>query len=173
MFIVGRPSAYIEKVFRNLNDLNASSLFVDEIAPALWYAASDHAIDPVGVIAQSYKETGAGRFGGAITAKWFNTAGIKIREPGHTPGTEGDKPLAHAMFPNWETGALAQVQHLRAYVNWHIPVCEPLVDPRYVWVIGRYTGENQIVHWSHLSTRWAPSRTYGNEIEDIMTRLRA
>ncbi len=72
------------------------------------------------------------------------------------------------MFPNWEVGAAAQAQHVRAYAG--LPVTgELIVDPRYVWVIGRFS----LTEWSDLGGRWAPSPTYGIEIENLMQQLSA
>ena len=58
-------------------------------------------------------------------------------------------------------------QHLRAYCN--APVQDAIVDPRYDWVIGRHDA----VHFADLGGKWAPSATYGTEVENIMARLRA
>jgi N-acetylmuramoyl-L-alanine amidase len=93
--------------------------------------------------------------------------GIKIRNPDLFPGvTDDDRPLAHQMFANWEAGAAAQAQHVRAYAG--CPVTgELIVDPRYVWVIGKHT----LIEWSQLGGKWAPSPTYGTEIEQLMQKL--
>jgi hypothetical protein len=98
--------------------LKAAPVFTNEIFPVLWDAGTKYDIDPVGLDAQSYKETGAGKFGGKVTPQFYNTAGIKIRDPGMFPGvTDDDHPLAHQLFPNWDTGAVAQAQHVLAYAG--------------------------------------------------------
>lgn len=165
--LFGPPSASWDVVDENLALRGVADLFRDEIAPLVWAAATAYHIDPVGAVAQSLKETGAGKFGGAIDARWLNTCGLKVRTPGIHPELSGDKPLAHAMFPSWQTGAIAQAQHIRAYGGWPIPPGDVLVDPRYIWVIGKH----KCTDWSNLGGKWAPSATYGVQIEQIMTEL--
>jgi hypothetical protein len=167
MNIVSQPSAVRSSVVSRLTGLNPAPVFTQDIFPALWDADLHYGIDPVGLVAQSFKETGAGRFTGNVTPQFYNTAGIKIRHTNIFPGTtDNDRPLAHQMFPNWEVGAAAHAQHVRAYAG--RPVSgELIVDPRYVWVIGRFS----LTRWSDLGGKWAPSPTYGAEIENIMRTL--
>lgn len=135
--------------------------------PALWWAAVRYGVDPVGVVAQSWKETGGGHFTGRVKPLFYNTCGLKIRHLDLFPGvTDGDNPLAHQMFPNWTIGALAHVQHLRAYAGWAVPEDE-LFDPRYVYVIGR----DPVDTFEELSGKWAPSPTYGQEIVRLAQQL--
>lgn len=170
MRLIGPPTASRESV---LGWLDGGTLlfpphrrFLQEMFNPLWDAAVDHTIDPVGVIAQAYKETGGGTFRGRVKPEHYNTAGIKVRHPGYGgPATEGDEQLAHAAFASWDVGALAHVQHCRAYAGW--PVEGLIVDPRYWLVIGKHRCEN----WYELGTRWAPSPSYGAEIEATMRKL--
>ncbi len=166
MRLIGPPSAEHLDVRVRCAELGAHSRFGTEMFWPLWNTAVQLTIDPVGVIAQAYKETAGGRFGGRVTPQHYNTAGIKVRHPGYGgPATEGDEQLAHAAFASWDVGALAHVQHLRAYAGW--PVDGLVVDPRYWLVIGKHQCEN----WFELGGKWAPSLTYGVEIEAIMRRL--
>ena len=168
MLIVAPPSASRDRVHANLmNKYNPHARFSGDMFIALWEAALHYEIDPVGVIAQSYKETAGGHYTGQVKPEFYNTCGLKVRHLGIHPEVTGDKPLAHQMFPNWVVGAEAHVQHLRAYVNW--PVHELIVDPRYELVIGN----KNLVHWSELGGGWAPSPSYGVEIEAIMRALQA
>jgi N-acetylmuramoyl-L-alanine amidase len=134
--------------------------------PSLWSGAERYNIDPVGLVAQSYKETGAGNFPGRVKPEFYNTCGLKNRVLGLFPGVDdGDNPLAHARFASWEAGARAHAQHVRAYTGW--PVRDDLViDPRY-WLVSGQKCED----WADLSGKWAPSATYGQEIEALMVRL--
>ena len=150
-----------------LPELGAADLFIKDMAPALWVAAVKYAIEPTGMIAQSLKETGGGRFTGKVRPDFYNPAGIKLRHPNVMPGvTDGDNPLAHAMFPSWVVGAEAHAQHLRAYagalLDGHL-----VVDPRLVFVAGRY----RIETFEQLGGKWAPSSTYGHEIVAIAAKL--
>jgi len=166
--ILGPPSATWDVVASNLGDV--TDLFRDVMFPELWAAAEEYGIDPVGMVAQSIKETGGGTFGGRVKPWFYNTAGIKVRhvvDVMHLVGTEdGDHALVHQMFPNWRVGAVAHAQHLRAYCDAHVHGM--VVDPRYLFVIGRHQAET----WADLGGKWAPSPTYGTEIEAIMLRLR-
>jgi hypothetical protein len=127
-----------------------------------------YGIDPVGVVAQSHKETGGGKFGGKARPEFYNTCGLKIRHQPLFPGvTDGDNPLAHAMFASWQVGAVAHVQHLRAYAGWPVPDTDLVVDPRYVFVIGRYACED----FAELGGKWAPSASYGTELETVARQL--
>ena len=157
----------LDSIRARLPAAGANALFVNDMAPALWAAAVKYAIDPVGMIAQSVKETGGGAFTGKVRPEFYNTAGIKIRHPNVFPGvTDGDNPLAHSMFANWAVGAEAHAQHLRVYtgalLDGHL-----IVDPRLVFVVGRYRVET----FEELGGKWAPSPTYGEEIVAIAERL--
>ena len=167
MRMIGPPSATRTHVVGTLAGLAPTALFVNDMFPALWDAGLQYCVDPVGMVAQSYKETGGGAFSGKVKPLFFNTAGIKIRNPDLFPGvTDDDRPLAHQMFANWQVGAAAQAQHVRAYAG--CPVTgELIVDPRYVWVIGKHT----LTEWSQLGGKWAPSPTYGTEIEQLIQKL--
>ncbi len=167
MKLVDPPSAPEAHVLGRLAALTPAPRFTQEMFPALWQAGLHYGIDPVGLVAQSYKETGAGKFSGQVSARFYNTAGIKIRHLDLFPGvTDGDRPLAHQMFPNWPVGAAAQAQHVRAYAGQPV-TGELIVDPRYVLVIGRHA----LTHWAELGGRWAPSPSYGTEIEKLMQQL--
>lgn len=168
MRILGTPSASWDTIYGGLVRLGASALFLEDIFPALWWAARRYNVDPLGVIAQAAKETAWGRFGGRIDARWRNTCGLKIRDLSIVPGSSADSdlPLCHASFPSWAIGALAHVQHLIAYSGGWLPEDE-IVDPRWVWVAGRHNA----VHFADLSGKWAPSSTYGPEIEALAAKI--
>ena len=166
MKIVGPPSEVRAHVLAKLTGLKPAPIFTQDILPPLWDAGLRYGIDPVGLVAQSYKETGAGKFTGKVTSRFYNTAGIKIRHTDLFPGTtDNDHPLAHQMFPNWEVGAAAHAQHVRAYAGWPVSG-ELIVDRRYVWVIGKFS----LTDWSDLCGKWEPP-TYGQEIESMMLTL--
>lgn len=166
MRIIGPASTPWGAVQANLLKLQATQLFVDVIAPAVWRQAVSLTVDPVGAVAQSYKETGAGKFGGKVKPEFYNTCGLKVRHQNLFPETQGDTPLAHQMFPNWDVGALAQAQHLRAYAGW--PVEGLVVDPRYTFVV---SAGHECAMFQELGGKWAPSPTYGVEIVDIAEKL--
>jgi len=173
--ILGPPSASRETVLANL-PRDAHPFFKGSILPVLWAVAEEHGIDPVGMVAQSGKETGWGRFEGKVKPWFYNPAGIKVRHVGDVedvlrasgvPESQiPDHPLVHQQFPNWYVGALAHAQHLQAYAGVsELPLI--IVDPRYL-VVSTHSART----WADLGGRWAPSPTYGTEIEAIMRRLR-
>jgi hypothetical protein len=164
--IIGPSTADKASVAGRLAGMGGDKRFVGEMLNPLWSAAERYGIDPAGVVAQSYKETGGGKFGGKVKPEFYNTCGLKIRHQNLYPGvTDGDNPLAHAMFPSWEVGAEAHVQHLRAYAGW--PVTDLIVDPRYVLVIGRHACES----FAELGGKWAPTASYGTELVAIARKL--
>lgn len=164
MRIIGPPSATIDTVRAKI-PATAHARFAVEMLPELWAAGLRYYVDSVGLVAQAFKETGGGNFGGNVPPGFFNPCGLKIRTPGILPGTDADNPLAHSMFASWAVGCRAHAQHVRAYTGWAVQGL--IVDPRYVWVIGRHTATS----WSELGGKWAPSSTYGVELEAIMTTL--
>lgn len=175
MRIIGPPSVTYD-VPLVWASKNASELFTNQMLPALWGEAILYGIDPLGVIAQSFKETAGGTFPGKVKADFCNPCGLKVRVqaltfteyPGSTQPLLGDQPLAHQIFQNWRVGARAHVQHLRAYTGWPLPVDDLLVDPRYSYVVGKYRCEN----WSDLSGKWAPAADYGSTLETIISRIK-
>lgn len=171
MRIIGPPSAPLAVVVPALAaQADVHPEFAGVMFGALWRAATRYGLDPVGVVAQSAKETAFGRFGGAVRREMFNPCGLKIRKPGFVAGTDGDKTLAHAQFASWEVGALAHCQHLRAYAGMPVPHIDLVVDPRYeaALEVGLST---PVVDFEGLGGKWAPSATYGAEVVAIAVRL--
>lgn len=168
MRIIGPPSAEHDTVAVRLSTLpNIHPRFLGEMFGPLWTASLAHTVDPVGVVAQAFKETAGGRFTGKVKPEHYNTCGLKVRHQSLYPGvTDGDNPLAHAMFPSWDVGAEAHVQHLRAYAGWPVDG-ELVVDPRYWLVVGRHRCES----FADLGGNWAPAPDYGALIETLARQL--
>lgn len=169
MRILGPPTADWASVRPRLAQLGASELFAKDIAPAVWAAAVDYGIDPVGMLAQAAHETGWGKFGRATYPWHRNTAGIKVRDLKalEALGVSGDNnPMCHAQFATWHTGAKAQAQHLWAYCGRHVPPAD-VVDPRYDWVVGKHS----CVTFEDLSGKWAPATDYGTRIVSFASQL--
>ena len=169
MKILGPPSASFQEVAGRLPE-TTTSLFDIEMLPELWDAAVTYGIDPVGMVAQSGKETGWGTFLGNVKPWFNNTAGMKVRNDKLVMAllgtTNPDHPLVHQQFPNWETGAHAHAQHLVRYTGGDVSQLGLIVDPRWTLV-----GPPFITTWAELNDRWA-GPTYGTELEAIITRLR-
>lgn len=169
MNIFGLPSASLDRVNSNLRSLVTHTRFINEMVPALWNAAENHGIDSVVMVAQAMKETGSGNYAGKVPATFFNTCGLKIRDPS-LAGADQDATMAHAQFASWWLGANAHAQHLIAYGQYNLPDGEPLFDPRWVWV--RKAGAIQVLTVEALGGKWAPSLTYGTEIVAICNKLK-
>lgn len=168
MRILGPASALRATVEQNAAaQKGVHERFVDVMLPALWSAAGRYGIDPVGLVAQAYKETGGGNFTGKVKAEFCNPCGLKNRSSLFPGVDDGDQPLAHARFANWSVGAHAHAQHLAAYAG--LSIDDLIVDPRYELVVGRF----QLEAFEELSGRWAPSATYGAEVVVIARRLQA
>jgi N-acetylmuramoyl-L-alanine amidase len=166
MRILGPASSDYTSVL-NLSLGNSTGLEWPAMFDAVWIAADLYGVDPVGAVAQCAHETGFGKFGGAIDARWCNTAGIKIRHLGESGMPTGDAPLAHQMFPNWVVGARAQIQHLLAYAGQSVPPDE-LVDPRFGLVA---SGRPWCETFEQLSGHWSPKPDYGTNIVNLAKRL--
>lgn len=126
------------------------------------------------VVAQAIKETGYFRFGGELTYKDNNFAGIGVT------GTSGAKES----FPTARIGIRAQVQHLKAYSSTDTLV-QNCVDPRFNLVsrgsapsveelAGRwaYPGYNTSKYGS-LEVAAKSNATYGQEIYKLIEQARA
>ena len=164
--IIAQPSATLRQLQLSAEAIGANRLFVNEMTPALYQAAIRYGIDPTVMVAQSFHETGGGRFGRAVTPAHRNTCGLKVRNPGSLPD---DHPDAHARFNSWTEGATAHAQHLYAYAGKALPAGEQNVDPRWDWVYGRH----QVTTMTQLGGKWAPSADYGNRVRDVALRLLA
>lgn len=167
MRIIGPPSATFETVRDNLAGMGSTALFVNQMFPALWTQGLRYGVDPVGVVAQSFKETGGGKFAGKVKPDFCNPCGLKVRVQSMLPELAGDQPLAHQIFPNWDVGARAHVQHLRAYAGWPVEPDDLIVDPRYTYVIGKPWVES----FEDLSGKWAPALDYGTTLVAVARRL--
>jgi len=165
--ILGPVTVSRETVLGNLPP-ETDGLFRDTMFPELWQAAEDNGIRPEGMVAQAGKETAWGQYPGRVRPWFYNTAGIKVAHVGEVVtllGTsDGDHPLVHQQFPSWRVGAIAHAQHLLAYVG-NLPE-GLLVDPRF-WLVTT----PPVTTWAELGGRWAPSPTYGQEIQEIIGRL--
>jgi hypothetical protein len=164
--ILGPPSAT-----RGVARYNAAALpgiharFIDDMFPALWKAAITYGVDPVGVLAQSFKETGGGNFTGKVRAEFCNPCGLKNRASLFPGVDDGDLPLAHARFANWYAGAVAHVQHLAAYAGATVPGV--IVDPRFDFVAGK----NRLENFEDLGGKWAPDPAYGTSVVATARKL--
>lgn len=163
--ILGQAEKTLDYIQGSLKTLGSNDLFIYDMVPALYVAATRYQIDPYVLIGQSAHETGFGTFGRAVTPEHHNTCGLKIAYP---VGPD-DNPEDHARFDSWERGATAHAQHLYAYMNKALPVGEVLIDPRWGWVYGKHT----VKFVEELGGKWAPATTYGMSVAGVIDRIRS
>jgi hypothetical protein len=174
--ILGPPLAAWATVRRNLEQMGAHPLGLDDVAPLLYRIAEEHGVNPDGVVAQSFKETGGWHYAGNVRHWFHNTAGIKVRYDRDVMSLLGtddaNHPLVHAMFPNWRVGCLAHVQRLLDYCD-ALPDPEDPEDPLLIVDPRHGFGNRGITTWDQLGGRWAGDPNYGRSILDIRSRLLA
>lgn len=160
--IVADPSATIEQLTAWAIAKGAAPYFVDLI-PVFWEVATEIGVDPVGQYVQSCKETGYGKFGGVLDATYKNPCGLKI-----TQGGGNYDPHAHKRFKDWAEGIEAMRDHLALYAGAPGYPRKDSPDPRHFgWIKGVAPS------FEDLSTRWAPSKTYGQSIVKMIQDVQA
>ena len=131
----------------------ADQRFID-IAPVYWEYGEQFGIRPEVMYAQAAKETGYGKYGGAVLPEMNNWAGIKIKSP------IGDRTEDHETFASPEDGVRAHYNHMSAYIG-----IEPIGEPhdRY-YVVKSIDWAGSIKNIEALGGRWCPDLYYGYSI---------
>ena len=131
----------------------AAELFINA-ADYYWQYGELTGIRPEILYAQAAKETGYGKYGGAVTPDMNNFAGIKKY------GATGDEKDDHESFATQEDGVRAHFNHMSAYIG-----LEPIGE-----VHGRYNSVKSL-SWAGtiksveaLGGRWCPDLYYGYSI---------
>lgn len=158
--IIGEVSATVEQAQSWARSKGASEEFIG-LAPIFWQIATDAVINPVGVYAQSAKETAFGNFGGVLDRTYCNPCGMKT-----TQGGGNYDPSAHQKFSNWREGITAQVDHLALYAGVLGYPKANTPDPRHFDFI-----KGTARYWEDLGGKWAPSATYGEDIVKMMKQI--
>lgn len=104
--------------------------------------------------AQSAKETGFGKFGGAVTEDMNNFAGIKIKD------ATGDKKEDHETFSTPEDGVRAHFNHIAAYCGVN-PIGQP--HPRY-FVVKSCSWSGKIKTVGELAGKYCPNPRYSRDL---------
>jgi len=126
---------------------------------AVWKAYAD-ACDVEGVrqsvaLVQMLHETNWLRFGGDVKLQQNNFAGLGVTGGG-VPGLS---------FPDVRTGAMAHVQHLKAYASGE-PLSSKLVDPRF-----KYVKRGSAPSMRSLTGKWAMDPLYGDKLARLYGQL--
>lgn len=133
-----------------------------EIAPVYWKYGELTGLRPEILYAQAAKETGFGRYGGAVKPEMNNWAGIKIKSP------SGDKTEDHESFETPDDGVRAHFNHMCAYTGTE-PVGEP--HDRY-YVVKSISWAGTVKNLEALGGRWCPDLYYGYSIlKDYLTKM--
>ncbi len=132
---------------------NAAQLFLDA-AELYWKYGEITGIRPELLYAQAAKETGFGRYGGAVLPEQNNFAGIKVA------GATGDETYDHETFATQEDGVRGHFNHMCAYVGL-TPVGEP--HGRY-YSVSKMAWAGSIRNLEDLGGRWCPDLYYGYSI---------
>ncbi len=139
----------------------ATDTFIS-LADLYWkYASKCGNVNPGIAYVQAAKETGYGKFGGVIDESYHNPCGMKTSSGG------GDyDPNAHQKFNSWDEGVQAHLDHLALYAGAAGYPKSGTYDPRHFATI---KGKAPTVN--SLGTKWAPSSTYGEEVNKLYNDL--
>lgn len=139
----------------------ATDTFVG-LADLYFKYSSDHGgVNPAIAYVQAAKETGYGKFGGVLDESYHNPCGLKTA----SGGGDTDKN-AHKKFDNWDQGVQAHLDHLALYSGASGYPRTNTYDERHFRTIkGTATTVNS------LGTKWAPSATYGEEVNSLYKNL--
>lgn len=151
--LAGEAQVTVEQAQAWAKAKNAADRFVD-IAPAYWEYGELTGLRPEILYAQAAKETGFGKYGGAVLPEMNNWAGIKIKSP------TGDRTEDHETFETPEDGVRAHFNHMLAYTGGE-PVGEP--HDRY-FVVKSIAWAGTVKNLEALGGRWCPDLYYGYSI---------
>jgi hypothetical protein len=151
--LIGAAEITVEQAQAWARAHDAAERFI-EIAPTYWYYGDLFGLRPEILYAQAAKETGFGKYGGAVLPEMNNWAGIKIKNP------IGDRTEDHESFATPDDGVRAHFNHMSAYVGL-APIGE--VHDRY-YVVKSISWAGTIENLEALGGRWCPDLYYGYSI---------
>ena len=139
----------------------ATETFIS-LADLYWkYSEKCGNVNPGIAYVQAAKETGYGKFGGVLDESYHNPCGLKT-----SSGGDDYDPNAHQRFNSWDEGAQAHLDHLALYAGAAGYPRKDTYDPRHFATI---KGKAPTVN--SLGGNWAPSRTYGEEVNKLYNDL--
>lgn len=142
---------------------NATDTFID-LADLYWkYSDECGGVNPAIAYVQAAKETGYGKFGGVLDESYCNPCGLKTEQ-----GGDDNYPDAHQKFDSWEKGVQAHLDHLALYAGVDGYPKSDTYDPRHFkTIMGRCKTINELGG----AGKWAPSETYGQEVNELYKSL--
>lgn len=151
--MLGAPQVTVEQAQQWARDKDAADIFVD-IAPVYWKYGELTGMRPELLYAQAAKETGFGKYTGAVRPEQNNWAGIK------TGTANGDATEDHETFATPDDGVRGHFNHMSAYVG-----LQPIGEPH-----ARYNSVSKIAWAGTVKTleglggKWCPDQYYGFSI---------
>jgi hypothetical protein len=162
MNTLGPTLVSVERAIEWAREKNAHQRFID-VAPIYWQVAPKYNVPAEIAYAQAAKETNYGKFTGIVPPEYHNWCGLKVL------GATGDTLQDHKEFPEDWIGITAHIQHLAKYGGMDIPIPgDNLFDPR-----AQYVVKGSAPTLKDLGGKWAPSSTYGIEIENLVLNIRS
>lgn len=151
--MLGESAVTMEEAQKWAESRGASESFV-AAAELYWKYGDITGIRPDILYAQAAKETGFGKYGGAVLPEQNNFAGIKVY------GATGDTTEDHETFETQEDGVRAHFNHMSAYLGLE-PVGE--VHGRYNSVV-KMPWAGSVTLLEELGGKWCPDLYYGFSI---------
>ena len=153
----------VEQAEKWAESKGATQTFID-LAEFYWeYYKDCGGVNPGIAYTQAAKETGYGHFGGVIDESFCNPCGLKNEK-----GGDDNDPDAHEKFTSWEEGVQAHLDHLALYAGAEGYPKNHTYDPRHFRSIkGRCVTVNELGG----ANKWAPSDTYGEEVNQLYRNL--
>ncbi len=151
--MIGSAQITVEQAQQWACEKGAADIFI-EIAPIYWKYGSLSGIRPELLYAQAAKETGFGKYTGAVKPEQNNWAGIK------TATATGDATEDHETFLTPDDGVRGHFNHMSAYVG-----LQPIGEPH-----ARYNSVSKIAWAGTVTTleglggKWCPDLYYGFSI---------
>ncbi|WP_069680261.1 N-acetylmuramoyl-L-alanine amidase [Clostridium taeniosporum] len=159
--IISEADIKLEEAKNWAESKGATKDFID-LADLYWEYSSDcGGVNPAIAYVQAAKETGYGKFTGVLDESYHNPCGLK-NEKG---GDDNDKK-AHKKFDDWDEGVQAHLDHLALYAGADGYPKDDSYDPRQFITI---KGKAKTIE--SLSGVWAPSFTYGEEVNALYNDL--
>lgn len=159
--LIGKTQISYETAQKWAESKGAAQIFID-IAPYYWKWGEITGLRPEILYAQAAKETGFGKYTGAVKPEMNNWAGIKIKSP------IGDRTEDHETFATPDDGVRAHFNHMCAYVGLE-PIGE--VHDRY-YVVKTISWAGEVKNLEALGGKWCPDLYYGYSIlKDYVTPM--
>ena len=151
--LLGEAQVTVEEAKAWAKKCGAAQIYID-IADIYWKYGEITGIRPEILYAQAAKETGYGKYTGAVKPEQNNWAGIKVK------GATGDATEDHESFETPDDGVRAHFNHMSAYIG-----LEPVGEPH-----GRYYSvktlkwAGTVKNLEELGGKWCPDLYYGYSI---------